>query len=279
MKKAKIALFALAFCLALSACSSKKGQGEQINIIGSSSVEPLITGLSDQFSLKNPAVEFLIQAPGSSAGIRAAIDETADIGMTSRALTEDELKEDIEVIPLALDGIVLIVNPENPITDLSMDELHKIFAGEILSWKEVGGPDRPIVLVSREAGSGTRDAFDKLIDLMEGKRSMLYVKGAIFCDSTNSVSQNVADKGNAIGYVSLGSLNDDVKPIAVDGVHCTEENIKNESYVLSRPFDLLVNKQAWNSEQSSKEAHDFVDYLASEEAANYIIEKGFIPVR
>ena len=188
----------------------------------------------------------------------------------------EKLREEIQFM-IATKSSGLIVNRENPVDDLSMEELRKIFAGEILSWSELGGPDRPIVLISRESGSGTRDAFDEMVGLMEDGRSTLYVKGALFCDSTNSVSQNVLDKTNAIGYVSLGSLTEDVKPLTLDGVVCNEENIRSGRYILSRPFDLLVNTQRWNETGILPEAHAFIDFVLSEGAQPYILEKGFIP--
>lgn len=258
--------------------SSETQDSSQISIIGSSSVEPLISGLADQYYLEHPEIEFFIQAPGSSTGIRAAIDGTSDIGMTSRELTEEESASDIHVVPLARDGIALIVNQDNPIDQLTMEELYQVFHGDITNWKELGGFDRPILLVSRESGSGTRDAFDSIVGLMDGKKSTLDMNQAIFCDSTNSISQNVADKGNAIGYVSLGSLQPDVKLLTIDGVVCSEQTILNNEYPISRPFDLLINDQRWNAEPNGTYIREFLEYIGSDSGQSYISQKGFIPV-
>ena len=266
----------------MSACGTRQQRANeskrQINVVGSSSVEPLLTGLSDQYQQLHPDISFFIQAPGSSTGIRAAIDGTTDIGMTSRTLTKEEAEAGVDILPLAKDGIVLIVNHENPIDELNMEQLHRIFNGTITNWKEVGGVDRPIVLISRESGSGTRDAFDQIIGLMDGKRSTLAVKQAIFCDSTNSVSQNVADKGNAIGYVSLGSLLPDVKPIRIDGVICSEETIQDGRYPIARPFDLLIHDAKWQDGDIPADIEGFFSHIGSEEGQAYIREKGFVPL-
>lgn len=280
MKKSGLIWGLFACLLLFTACGKSEGNNEQketIEIVGSSSVEPLITGLSDQYQVVNPAITFFIQAPGSSTGIRAAIDDTADIGMSSRELTEEEQDNPLYVLPIAKDGIVIIVNQENQVDDLSMEQLRQIFSGEITNWKELGGVDRPILLISRESGSGTRDAFDESIGIMDGKRSLLAVDQAIFCDSTNSVSQNVSDKGNAIGYVSLGSLLPDVKAVSIDGVVCSEENILSETYPLSRPFDLLINEERWKQEDERARIEGFLQYIASDAGKNYVSAKGFIP--
>lgn len=258
--------------------SSETQNSSQISIIGSSSVEPLISSLADQYYLDHPDIDFFIQAPGSSTGIRSAIDGTTDIGMSSRELTQEESESDLYVVPLARDGIAMIVNNDNPIDQVTMEELYKIFHGDITNWQELGGFDRPILLVSRESGSGTRDAFDSIIGLMDGKKSTLAMDQAIFCDSTNSISQNVADKGNAIGYVSLGSLQPDVKLIMVDGVACSEQTILSNEYPISRPFDLLINQERWTAEPNGTYIREFLEYVGSDVGQSYISQKGFIPV-
>lgn len=281
-KRHVTAIWLAAGLLFMGACGSQQHQvnedKRQISVVGSSSVEPLLTGLSDRYQQLHPDVSFFIQAPGSSTGIRAAIDGTTDVGMTSRELTKEEIETGVHVLPLAKDGIVLIVNDENSVDALSMEQVQQIFNGTITNWKQVGGADRPILLVSRESGSGTRDAFDTLLGLMDGKRSTLAVKQAIFCDSTNSVSQNVADKGNAIGYVSLGSLLPDVKPIRVDGVHCSEETIQDGHYPITRPFDLLIHKRNWENGDIPEDIEGFFAYIGSQAGQDYIREKGFVPV-
>ncbi len=240
-----------------------------VQVIGSTSVEPLITALADQFSNKNGNIQVQIQAPGSSGGITAVNEGSADIGMSSRELKGDETGYGLTTHTLALDGIAVIVNKDNPISDLTSEQLSKIFAGTITNWKEVGGPDEEILLVIREAGSGTRDAFEELLKLDEVAEDR-----GIIADSTNAVSQNIVGKKDAIGYISLGSLDaSTVKAISVDGVASTTENVINKTYKLSRPFLLLTKGTV------SAPAQSFLDFVLSDDAQATITEKGFISAK
>jgi len=179
-----------------------------IQVNGSTSVEKLMTMLSDRYTAKNPGVSLQIQAPGSSAGIKAVHDGSAQIGMSSRELKGDELTWGLKETVIAYDGIAVVVHPSNSVKDLTTEQVNAIFSGKITNWKEIGGADQEILLVIREAGSGTRDAFEEIVKLFEekdGKKvSTVAEDKAIIADSTNAITQNVAGKESAIGYVSLG---------------------------------------------------------------------------
>ena len=242
-----------------------------IQVNGSTSVEPLLRKLSDQYTAKNPNTSMEIQAPGSSAGIKAVHDGSAQIGMSSRELKGDELTWGLNATTIAYDGIAVVVHPSNPVKSLTTEQVNKIFSGEITNWKEVGGSDKEILLVIREAGSGTRDAFEEIVKLYkdkDGKKvSTVAEDKAIVADSTNAISQNVAGKENAIGYVSLGSLNTDItKAVQLNGVDCTIDNVKNKTYSLQRPFLLLTQGKP------SAEIQSFLDYILGADGQAQVVE-------
>ncbi len=249
-----------------------------IQVNGSTSVEKLMTMLSNQYTAKNPNVSLQIQAPGSSAGIKSVNDGSAQIGMSSRELKGDELTWGLNATPIAYDGIAVVVHPANPVSNLTMEQVHQIFSGEITNWKEVGGPDKEILLVIREAGSGTRDAFEEIVKLFEekdGKKVATVAEDkAIIADSTNAITQNVAGKENAIGYVSLGSLNTGTtRALQLNGVDCTAENVKNKTYAIARPFLLLTKGTP------SAEVQSVLDYILSAEGQALVTEEKFISVQ
>ncbi len=248
-----------------------------IQVIGSTSVEPLMTALSDRYSAQNPNVSLQIQAPGSSAGIKAANDGSAQIGMSSRELKGDELGWGLTPTTIAYDGIAVVVHPSNPVKNLTMEQVNQIFSGKITNWKEVGGSDKEILLVIREAGSGTRDAFEEIVKLFEekdGKKvSTVAEDKAIIADSTNAITENVAGKENGIGYVSLGSLNlQRTNALQLNGVDCTADNVKNKTYSLSRPFLLLTKGTP------SAEVQAVLDYILGADGQAMVAEKKFITV-
>lgn len=252
-----------------------RGGGKEIilNIVGSSSVAPLIEAEGENYlRIKNIQVD--VQSVGSSAGIKAALDGTAEMGMSSRNLTEEESKE-LNQYKIALDGIAVIINPENPIKDLSKEEILKIFKGEITNWKEVGSKNAPVVVISREEGSGSRGAFEEIIgiEVKEGsfKKSLLSKK-AIITDGNGSVKQNVALKPNGIGYVSVGSVDEIVKAVNIAGTAPTSENVINGSYKLTRPFILITKGQP------SEKAKKLIDFILSGEGQKIVKEKGYVPV-
>lgn len=219
-----------AFCLA----APLKGT---INIVGSTSVQPLAEELAQAFMVKNKNVRIFVQGGGSGAGIKAAMTGTADIGTSSRELKPEETG--ITETVIAKDGIVMVVNSANSTTNLTMEQLRKIYTGAVTNWKEVGGPDQKIVVVNREAGSGTRGAFEEIV---LGK--LTNTSNCLVQASTGAVQQTVAVTKEAVGYVSLGSLDSKaVKALTIDGVECTEKNILAKKYKIQRPF-LMLTKDA-----------------------------------
>lgn len=252
--------------LAGPAGCSRPDPEKTVNIAGSSSVQPLSEELANAFMEDNPGIYINVAGGGSSAGIKAAKDGTADIGASSRELSKDE-KESLVVIPIAIDGIAIVVNPENPVKNLTLEQIRGIYAGEITNWKEVGGRDGGINAFTREEGSGTRGAFEELV--MKGSRISSKVGVQ---NSTGSLRTAVAGDPQAIAYISLGNVNDSVKVIAVEGVIPEEETIKNGSYKLVRYFYYLTR------EQPREIAQQFIDFVFSDEGQR-IVGEVFVPVK
>jgi len=238
-----------------------------ILIVGSTSVEPVARMLAEAFMDKNQDVQIDIQGGGSTAGVQAAVDKTADIGTSSRNLKDEEKSHNLTETTIALDGVAVVVNPANTITDLKKDDIAKIYKKEITNWKEVGGPDKQIVVISREAGSGTKDCFDSALGLKEEE-----IKADVIANGTGVVQANVSGNEAAIGYMSLGSVDETVKTVTVDGVPASEENIKNGSYAISRPFLMLTNGEMNNVVKA------FIDFILSDEGQK-IVSEDFIPVK
>ena len=233
---------------------------------GSTSMEKVINSLGESFMLANKDVKFTYNPTGSGSGIQAVSEGRCDIGLSSRALKDDEKASGLTETILALDGIAVVVNPENPVSDLDVDTIAKIYTGEITNWKDVGGNDAEIVLIGREAGSGTRDGFESITDTKDAcqYRQELTSTG----DVINTVSQNP----NAIGYASLSAVGDSVKALTVGGVEATEETVKDGSYVVQRPF-VLVTKEGT---ELSAAAQAFFDYALSADAASIISAAGAV---
>lgn len=242
-----------------------------ISVNGSTSVEPLMQIFADIYAQANKNTTINIQATGSSAGIKSAIDGSADIGMSSRELKAEE-KESLTETIIAKDAIAVIINSANPVQSLTSEQITAIFKGEISNWNQVGGEDKEILIVSREAGSGTRGAFEELLGLVENDKSLIAESKAIFADSTNSVAMNVKDKDNAIGYVSLGSLSKEVKALKVDDIDCTEANVLSGTYKISRPF--IIGTKGENPNVKA-----FIDFMMSAEGQTIVAENKFIKVQ
>lgn len=238
-----------------------------ITIAGSTSVQPISEVLASVFMEEHRDVRISVAGGGSGAGVVAAQENTADFGAVSREVREDETGIDTYVI--AIDGIAVIVHPDNSVEDISLADVQSIFAGDITNWSDVGGADEAIVVVSREDGSGTRGAFD---DIVLGDEAL--VDTALIQNSTGAVSQSVSAEEFAIGYVSTGSLEDDVKAVQVDGVEPTSEDIVSGAYPVARPFNYVVNKD----EGSSDIAQAFLDFILSEEGQNVVEEQGYVKV-
>ncbi|MCI7505291.1 MAG: phosphate ABC transporter substrate-binding protein [Coriobacteriaceae bacterium] len=274
MKKRKFILPLLA-TVALSAavlagCSG--GAAEEtvegtVTTDGSTSMEKVIGGLGEAFEEENPGVTFTYNPTGSGSGITAVTEGRCDIGLSSRDLKDEELAQGLTETVLAKDGIAIVVNPENKVDDLTVQQIADIFTGKITNWKEVGGDDAEIVLIGREAGSGTRDGFESITGTEEACQYRQELT------STGDVITTVAGNPAAIGYASLASVQDSVKALTVGGVAPTEETIADGTYEVQRPF-ILVTREG---EQLSDAAQAFFDYATSEAANDIITSAGVVP--
>jgi len=263
--------------MASPSATTKTTSEKKVELIGSTSVTPLAQDLADTYG-KNTGVKVDIQGVGSTPGIQAAIKGTCDIGMSSRNLEGDETKAGLTQYQIATDGIAVIINPANKVKGLTMDQLTQIFTGKVKNWKEVGGDDEPILLVSREAGSGTRTAFEELTKTSQktsdGKTlSLVDAAAPIIANGNGSVKSNVATKKGAIGYMSLGMVDDTVKKVTVDGIEPTTTTASDGTYKLSRPFLLLTNGEA------TGEAKNFIDYILSADGQAIVEKNGYIKVK
>ena len=234
---------------------------------GSTSMKNVIAALTEGFAEAEPGVTVSYDPTGSGAGITGAADKTLDIGLSSRALKDDE-KADVEGTTIALDGIAIIVNNASKVENLTVDQLKQMFTGEITNWSEVGGDDGEIVLIGREAGSGTRDGFESIVDVKDS------CKYAQELTATGAVISAVEANPLAIGYASLSAVGDTVKMVTVGGVECSEETVKDGSYEVQRPFVFVTNKSVTLSEQ----AQAFFDFATSADAADLIRTAGAVPV-
>ena len=282
MKKAFAILLTLTMALSLlAACGGKQetpAQTEQsaqpaalsgtVSTNGSTSMEKVIGALSEQFMTDNSGVSVTYDATGSGAGIEAASNGSADIGLSSRALKDEEKASGLVGTTVALDGIAVIVNPANKVADLTVEQIAQIFTGEITDWSQLGGEAGTISCIGREAGSGTRDGFE----------SITKTKDACKMDqeltSTGAVIEAVAGNPNAIGYASLSALKDTVKAVTVGGVACTADTVLDGSYAIQRPF-VFVTK---DSTALSAQAQAFFDFATSAAANDLIRAAGAVPV-
>ena len=266
MKMKKI--FSLILVVILTACAFAGcgGEKETVSTDGSTSMNEVIGALGEAFEADN-GITVTYNAAGSGAGIQAVQEGRCDIGLASRNLKDDEKSKGLEGTVLAYDGIAVIVNPNNPVSDLDVETIAKIYTGEIKNWKEIGGNDAEIVLIGREAGSGTRDGFE---DITDTKDKCKYRQELT---STGDVITTVSSNPGAIGYASLASIKDTVKALTVDGVAPSESTIKDGSYVVQRPFVLVTKKDTALTESAQK----FFDYITSEAANEIISEAGVVP--
>lgn len=254
--------------LTVISCQSSKdinSNRHTITIAGSTSVMPFTEKLAEYFMVGNPTFVINVQAGGSTAGIQATIYKTVDIGMSSRELKEEEkvLKE----IPICYDGIAIVVNPKNPINSLTLKEVQDIFSGKIKNWKDLGWIDRNIDAVTREEGSGTRGAFEELVMKKVEISDSIMVQ-----DSNGSVKEMVVTDPYAIGYISLGMVDNKVKALAIDGYLPTIENIRTKKYKIFRPFLYLTNGEP------SENAKKFISYVLSKEGQEILKKEGLISV-
>ena len=276
MKKALTILAGVVVIISsFTACGGNAGESESgstqlsgtVNLNGSTSMQKLANALKEGFMTANPGVVVNVEFTGSGTGIQAAIDGTTDIGNSSRALKEEELNGGLVENIVAIDGIAVIVNKSVAATDITSEQLAKIYTGEITNWSELGGKDEPIVVVGRESGSGTRGAFEELLEVED------LCNYAQEIDSTGGVLSTVANTNGAIGYVSLDVIDDSVVVMAIDGVAASEENIVAGNYKLSRPFVMATKGEI--SEQSEL-IQAFFAYIESEEGQSIIEQVGLI---
>lgn len=277
-----LALTAVMALSLLTACGSKNDNSADTNTDGSNtettlsgtvstdgstSMEKVINSLGESFMAMNKDVKFTYNPTGSGSGIQAVSEGRCDIGLSSRALKDDEKASGLVETVVALDGIAIVVNPENPVSDLDIDTIAKIYTGEIINWSEVGGADAEIVLVGREAGSGTRSGFEELTETVDKCKYRQELT------STGDVITAVAQNPDAIGYASLASVKDSVKALKVAGVTPTEETVKDGSYLIQRPF-VLVTKEGV---ELSPVAQAFFDYATKGQANDIITASGVVP--
>ena len=241
------------------------GKTETVTTDGSTSMEKVIGALGEAFQ-NDTGISFTYNPAGSGSGIKAVQEGRCDIGLSSRELKAEEKEAGLGGIVLAYDGIAIIVNPENPVSDLSVETSAKIYTGEITNWSEVGGNDVEIVLIGREAGSGTRDGFESITDTEDACKYRQELT------STGDVITTVSQNPGAIGYASVASVKDTVKALTVDGVAATEANIKDGSYVVQRPFVLVTKSDAKLSDAAQK----FFDYITSADANEIIAAAGVV---
>lgn len=271
MKKKTVVSLAVATILALTSltgCGNSKLSGT-VATDGSTSMEKVIGALGESFMNENDGIQFTYNPTGSGSGITAVSEGRCDIGLSSRSLKDEEKAQGLTETVLALDGIAVVVNPENQVNDLSIEQIASIYTGEITNWSEVGGADAEIVVIGREAGSGTRDGFESITKTSEKCQYRQELT------STGDVITTVSQNPDAIGYTSLSAVKDNVKALSVDGVAPSEETVKDGSYAIQRPF-VLVTK---DGVKLSDAAQAFFDYVTSDKVADIITGAGVVPAK
>ena len=258
--------FAVLLAAGLAVLPGCGGTGRTVSIEGSTAMVLVAEALREGFAEREPGVAVNCSGTGSGAGVEAAVSGRCDIGLSSRALRDVELARGAQAHLIALDGVAVIVHPSNPVSGLTLAQLEQVFTGQVDNWSALGGPDAPVAVYGREAGSGTRGAFEELLGVTDR------------CDYTNEygssgdVVGNVSGNPNAIGYTSLASVGDTVSALAVEGAACTEETVRSGAYPIQRPF-LLVTREG---EALSPAAQAFLDYACGGEAGPYIARAGAV---
>ena len=286
MKKILVITFVIILALGtLAGCGGKtvgdqgtdSGASGTVVTAGSTSVQPLSEELAAAFMDSNPDITVEVQGGGSGQGIKAIQEKIADLGALSRDIKDEEKASVAKEYVIAKDGVAVIVNPETKVENLTIEQIKKIYTGEIRNWKAVGGDDAPITVVSREEGSGTRGAFIEITGVLTkdaaGQEIDNTTKDTLVQGSTGAVMQTVATTPNTIGYVSLGSLNDAVKAVKVENVAPTPETVLSGEYKISRPFIYAAGGEL------SGAAQKYVDFVLSAEGQKIVEENGFIPVQ
>lgn len=276
LNKVKIGLLLLSILTVLTACSNKNkdtaessGNNATVSISGSTSVGPLAEKLAAKYTEKdNTNIE--INQIGSSAGITNAISGVSEIGMSSRDLKEEEVASGLNEVIIAYDGIVVVTHPSNKVKDLTMEQVKQIFTGEITNWSELGGDDLEIVVVSREDGSGSRDAFQEIVEYSSGE----LIRNSIIASGNGNIKTTVANNKHAVGFISFEYIDENISTIDINGVEATAENVLQKKYSLSRPF-LFVYKEG----QLTEAGQQFIDFILSEEGQLIAAEAGAIPIK
>lgn len=245
-----------------------EGNSQTISISGSTSVGPLAEKLAEKYKEQHP-IKIEVNQIGSSAGITNAMSGVSEIGMSSRDLKEEEKNSGVVETIIAYDGIVVVTHPSNKVKDLTMEQVKEIFTGKVTNWKELGGDDLEIVVVSREDGSGSRDAFQEIVGYSSGE----LVRSAIVASGNGNIKTTVAMNKHAVGFISFEYVDSTIATIDINGVEPTAENVLQEKYSLSRPF-LFVHKE----ENLSEEGRKFIDFILSPEGQAIAAETGAIPV-
>ncbi|MEL7438854.1 MAG: phosphate ABC transporter substrate-binding protein [Pseudomonadota bacterium] len=272
MKKTVIGAIALLGAMAVTPVSAK----ETISAVGSSSVTPLMEVFSETYMKTNPNVFIEVQGPGSSAGVKAAKNGSADLGMSSRNLKDSEKEPALKEEAVALDGIAVVVNPQNKLNGLTAEQVTAIYKGEVTNWKDVGGADKPIVAITRDTASGTRGAFEDIMKLkmkISGKKVSAISQRAQVANGNGALKTMVASNPYAIGYISLGTVDGSVNALPIDGIQASVDNVKNGSYKVARPF-LVLYKEG----KPSAETQKFLDWMLTDEAQALVDQKGYISV-
>ena len=267
MKKMISIALAAIMALSLVACGGNDGLSGKVATDGSTSMQKVIMSLKETFEGENAGVEVTYNPTGSGSGITAVAEGRCDIGLSSRNLKDAEKEQGLVGTVLAYDGIAVIVNPENTVEDLTVEQIAAIYTGEITNWSEVGGIDAEIVLIGREAGSGTRSGFEEIVGVEDACQYRQELT------STGDVITAVSQNPGAIGYASLASVKDTVKAIKVGGVTPSEETVKDETYAIQRPFVLVTKADT----ELTGAAKAFFDFITSEAAREVITAAGVVP--
>ena len=245
---------------------------QQVSVAGSTTVQPLAEMLAEAFTAANPDVQIDVQGGGSSVGVKSAGQGQVDIGMASREVKDSEIEEnpDLKVFTIARDGIAIVVHPDVATDELAKDQVRDIFAGDITNWSEVGGPDKAIVVVSREEGSGTRGAFEEMV---MGKEGPVIVDTAILQPSNGAVRTTVSTTPDSIGFLSFGYLDESVKALSVDGVEATEANAASGAYPIVRPLNMMTKGEPTGVVKA------WLDFILSAGGQAVVVEEGYIAVQ
>lgn len=272
MSKKVVTLFLIVSVLSflLFGCKGSNVKGpsskKSITVAGSTSVQPLADDLAKAFMQKYPDTKIEVQGGGSSVGIKSARDGVADIGMSSRELKPEE--KGLNEFKIAIDGIAVVVHPSNPVKNLTIQQIKEIYTGKIKNWKDVGGKNAQIVVVTREEGSGTRGAFEELV--MKGES---ITESAVVQPSTGAVKQSVSQDPNAIGFISMGVIDSTIKAVSIEGIEPTEQNVKDGKYKLQRPFLFLTK------DKPAGLVKDFIDFALSSEGQAIVEKHHYIKVK